>query len=148
MLKNKTSQLNVMKMYKTRLTGYVYLEKKEAYKINFQMFIVLGNEIITLILSQNYDSNISRQLLNSFKTLTILSLIQRSAPLIRTRIQTLSDASTADDFLNIVAKGEFAHNEQFLIQPECLQLYFQLQIYSAFVGVKLEPAHIRTSASE
>ena len=37
--------------------------------------MLLEGEIITLILSQNYDSNISRQLLNSFKTLTILSIL-------------------------------------------------------------------------
>ena len=44
--------------------------------------IVLDSEIIKLILSQNYDSNISRQLFNNFKTLTILSIIWSSAPLI------------------------------------------------------------------
>ena len=38
------------------------------------MFIVLGSKQFTLILSQNYYSNISRQLLNSFKTLTIYNL--------------------------------------------------------------------------
>ena len=37
------------------------------------MFIVLEIEIITQMLSQKYDSNSSRQLLNSFKTLTINS---------------------------------------------------------------------------
>ena len=38
------------------------------------MFMILESEIITPILSQNYDSKSSRQLLNSFKTLTILSI--------------------------------------------------------------------------
>ena len=38
------------------------------------MFTLLESGIITLTLSQNYDSYISRQLLNSFKTLTKLSL--------------------------------------------------------------------------
>ena len=42
------------------------------------MFIVLESEII---LSQNSDSDISTQLLNSFKTLTFLSIIWREAPL-------------------------------------------------------------------
>ena len=42
------------------------------------MFNVLESEIMTLILSQNYDSNISRQLLTS---LTILSILWSSAPL-------------------------------------------------------------------
>ena len=45
------------------------------------MFILLESEIITLILSQNYDSNISRQLLNSFKTLTMLSILWSAIPL-------------------------------------------------------------------
>ena len=49
--------------------------KIEAQTINIKMFIVLESEMITLILSQNYDSYISRQLLNSFKTLTCISLI-------------------------------------------------------------------------
>ena len=35
---------------------------------------VLESEIITPILSQNYDSNFSRQLLNSFETLTAISI--------------------------------------------------------------------------
>ena len=37
--------------------------KNEAQMINIQMCIVLESEIISLILSQNYDSNISRQFL-------------------------------------------------------------------------------------
>ena len=45
------------------------------------MFIVLESESVTLIVSQNYVSNISRQPLNSFKTLTILSLLWNSARL-------------------------------------------------------------------
>ena len=45
------------------------------------MCTVLESEIITLFLSQNYDSYISRQRLNSFKTLTILSIIWSSSPL-------------------------------------------------------------------
>ena len=44
------------------------------------MFIVLESEIITLMISQNYDSNISR-LLNTYKTLTKQSIIWSSAPL-------------------------------------------------------------------
>ena len=53
------------------------------------MFIVLESEITTLILFLNYDSNISRQLLNSFKTLTMLFIIWSSAPLRFVLKQTL-----------------------------------------------------------
>ena len=50
------------------------------------MFIVLESEIYTLFLSQNYGSTISRQLLNSSKTLTILSILWSSAPLTHSHI--------------------------------------------------------------
>ena len=43
--------------------------------------MVLKRESVTLILSQNYDSNSSRQRLNSFETLTIMSIVWSSAPL-------------------------------------------------------------------
>ena len=43
------------------------------------MLIVLEMEMITLILTRNYDSNISRQILKSLKGLTILSIIWSSA---------------------------------------------------------------------
>ena len=45
------------------------------------MFIVRESEIITLMLSPNYDFNISKQLLNSFKTLAILSILWSVTPL-------------------------------------------------------------------
>ena len=45
------------------------------------MFIVLKNQITNLMLSQNYDSNISWQLLNNFKTLNTLSIIWSSGRL-------------------------------------------------------------------
>ena len=32
-------------------------------------------------------------------------------------------ASVTDEFENIVAKGEIADNEQFLLLPQCFQLY-------------------------
>ena len=54
--------------------------KNEAYTINIETLMVLESEIITVILSQNYDSNISRQFLNSFKTSTIISIIWSSVP--------------------------------------------------------------------
>ena len=50
------------------------------------MFRVLESEIITLMLCQNYDSDMSRQLLNSFKTLTIIYIFWSSAPLKETGI--------------------------------------------------------------
>ena len=38
--------------------------------------------------------------------------------------QMLSNASATDDFWkNPVAKGEIAHNEQFLLLPQCFQLF-------------------------
>ena len=74
MLKN--SQLKVLKMYKIWLKMYVYPVKNEAYTFNIYMFIALEIDIITLILSQHYDSNNSRQLLNNFKALSILSIIR------------------------------------------------------------------------
>ena len=45
------------------------------------MFIVLEIEMMAFTLSKNYDSNISRHILSSFKNLTMLSLIWSSAPL-------------------------------------------------------------------
>ena len=63
------------------LTGYVYPVKMEYKRSIFRSVFVVESEIITLILSQSYYSNISRQLLNSFKTLTILSIVWSSAPL-------------------------------------------------------------------
>ena len=45
------------------------------------MFMVLQSELITLILSQNYDYNISRQLLNRFKTLRTIYIFWSSAAL-------------------------------------------------------------------
>ena len=67
----------LMKMYKIRPTRYVYPVKMKHTRSMFN----LESEIITLILSQNYDINISRQLLNSFITLIMLSLIWSSEPL-------------------------------------------------------------------
>ena len=45
--------------------------------------MVMVLELVTLILSHNYHSNNSRQLLNSFKNLTItcISIVWSSAPL-------------------------------------------------------------------
>ena len=57
------------------------------------MFIVLESEIITLMLTQTYYSNISIQLLNSINTLTILSIIWSSAPL--TKMHTTEHIITA-----------------------------------------------------
>ena len=45
------------------------------------MRIVRESEIITLMLSPNYDFNISRQLLSGFKTLAILSILWSVKPL-------------------------------------------------------------------
>ena len=53
-----------------------------AYGYVYAVKTVLESEIITLTLTQNYDSNISWQRLNSFKTLIILSIIWSSASLI------------------------------------------------------------------
>ena len=50
------------------------------------MFWYWKLKLLLLILSQNYDSNISRQLLNSFKTLTIQSIIWSSVPLMVFRV--------------------------------------------------------------
>ena len=41
-------------------------------------------------------------------------------------------------FENIVAKGEIAHDEQFLLRPQCFQLYlsnklFLMEIFQVFV---------------
>ena len=49
------------------LVNWVCLpSKNEAYTINIQMFMVLECEIITLILSQNYESNSSRHFFEQF----------------------------------------------------------------------------------
>ena len=37
------------------------------------------------------------------------------------QIQTLSDASAADVIWKHCGKGEFAHDEQFLLLPQCFQ---------------------------
>ena len=41
----------------------------------------------------------------------------------------LFDAIKADNFLkNNVAKGEIAHDEQFLLWPQCFQLYLTIKL--------------------
>ena len=42
-------------------------------------------------------------------------------------MQTHFDAKAADDFENIVAKGEIARDEQFLLWSQCFQLYLTIK---------------------
>ena len=72
------------------------------------MFIILENIIITIFLSQNYDSKIPRQLLNSFKMLTILSIIWRSASFIT--ITLVDFFYTCDIYDNSGYTGAFLDN--------------------------------------
>ena len=62
-------------------TGYVYPVNIKHERSIFRCLLYWKVKFITLILSQNYDSSSSRQLLNSFKTLTILSIIWSSVHL-------------------------------------------------------------------
>ena len=68
-----------MKMYTIWLTGYVYPVKTKHKRSIFRCLLYWKVKIL-LISSQNYDSNISKQLLKSFKSLTILSIILSSVP--------------------------------------------------------------------
>ena len=67
-------------MYKIWLTGYVYPVKMKHKRSIFRCLLYWKVKLL-LILSHYYDFDTSRELLNSFKTLTILSIIWSSAPL-------------------------------------------------------------------
>ena len=56
--------------------------EKQSIESHENVCMVLESEMITLVLSENYDSNISRQLLNSFKYLSLIYMFWSSVALI------------------------------------------------------------------
>ena len=81
------------------------------------MFMALESGIISITLSQNYDYNISRQLLNSFKSLTIISMFWSSEPLtlcleVRRRLVKSKDTIKNDTNVNVLQFNVIAMYQQ------------------------------------
>ena len=100
------------------------------------MFIVLEGEMITLVVFQNYDSNISRQLLNSFKTLTILSIFWSSAPLVEEQLchslMIIITVVLLDNIdLNLCTKIHFYSDKHcFFIKFKLFVIHFSSSVFS------------------
>ena len=98
------------------------------------MFNVLESEIITLILSKNYDSNISRQFLNSFKSLTKLSIFWSSAPLIKitSHYSLVSDVLQRISTSGMIQQSDCGHLPLYIAITYIPYMLFTSTVYTIY----------------